>query len=135
MGESMLRKTVYSLLVLGLLALGAWYGYLYYGDRISFGTTLMVKDVTKEESLRLVSDKKGVHGIDIFIMGKIDGTADIYRSYVEKDSKYYELKELKPGVVHLKMGGDWYAPDCVIRYVPQGVKSGWLKIRYKFRAF
>jgi hypothetical protein len=131
----MVRKIVYSSLALCLLAFGAWYGYLYYGDRISFGTTLMVKDVTKDESLRLISDKKKVRGIDIFILGKIDGKADIYRSYVEKESKYHELKELKPGVVHLRMGGDWDAPDCVIRYVPQGVKSGWLKIRYKFRTF
>jgi hypothetical protein len=129
----MSRKIFYPLFGICLLAFGFFYFSPLDNDSFSFGKTLQIDDPTKEQTLKLVCDKGKVQAIDILILGKIDGTADIYRSYVEKESKYYELKELKPGVIHLKMGGDWYGSECVIRYVPENVKSGWLKIKYRFK--
>lgn len=93
--------------------------------------TLEIKDLTKEQVITLseINKPKSVHSIRITVVGYIDGSAAIQRSYEEKE---IYSPEIISGKVDLRLGSDWYADRCLLIYKPANVKSGNLRIKYKF---
>ncbi len=92
-----------------------------------------INNVTKETTVVLLSDKdkqKSVCGIQIYILGYIDGAATIY---IINEHEHYEHEyKISSGKVGIKLSGDWYSNECLIKYEPTNVNSGHLKIRYYF---
>jgi len=91
-----------------------------------------IDNVTKETTVLLPANKKGVWSLSIYISGYIDGSATISVinpfGHDENESEY----KIQGGKVSIKRGGDWYSNPCLIKYEPTNVNSGHLKIRYYF---
>ena len=79
--------------------------------------------------LYLLFRENGIAVIRILITGYIDGKATIKQGNGDNVTYTYELKA---GEVYLPIETDWYEKKCIIEYSPVGVKSGNLRIRYKF---
>lgn len=95
------------------------------GKRQSLG----IPDVTKSATLTLTAppaQSAPVHGISVRIRGKIDGTAQIAGPPLQtkRVSGNFEI-------VH---NGDYYSTNCVISYLPVGVRKGRVTIDYEFRS-
>jgi len=94
-----------------------------------------IDNVTKDATVVLFSGKdkeKMVSGLSIYISGYIDGSATI--SLCENDQNVREY-EISSGKVCIRRSGDWYNNECLIKYKPTNVSSGYLKIRYYFDDF
>jgi hypothetical protein len=88
-----------------------------------------IDNVTNEMTV-LLSNKdrqKSVMSIRVSISGYLNGSATIFIGECE-----YKVPS---GKVHLKFGGDWYSDECLIKYKPLDVHSGYLAIRYYFEGF
>ena len=95
------------------------------GERQSAG----IPDVTKSATLTLMAppaQSAPVHGISLRIRGKIDGTAQIAGPPLQtkRVSGNFEI-------VH---NGDYYSTNCVISYLPVGVRKGRVTVDYEFRS-
>jgi hypothetical protein len=69
-----------------------------------------------------------VYGIDIYVYGQIEGTAELV--WLE-GGKPYRVLELS-GAVSGRLTGDWYGEEAVLAYKPIHVTGGSLKLRYSF---
>jgi hypothetical protein len=92
--------------------------------------TLTISDAGSpvELTLRAPNGSKGVYALDVRGSGRIDGEAEIA---LILNGQPYKVTNLD-GVVHFEWGGDWYAPEAVVRYRPLSAKSGSIKLRYRF---
>ena len=119
----MKKITLGIIIVVLLFALSLAVNYFFIWN------TVQIDDVTQKTVITLSSNNDKVHYIRIIITGNIDGNAVLQLSDEEGNSYKYEIKQ---GKVHLPIGSDWYHDKCLIKYEPIGVKSGKLKIRYRF---
>jgi len=88
-----------------------------------------IPDVTKSTTLTLTTapgNRASVHGISLRIHGKIDGTAQISGPPLQpkRVSGNFEI-------VHK---GDYYSTNCVLSYLPVGVRKGRVTVDYEFRS-
>lgn len=84
-----------------------------------------IVDVTRPCEIRLTTDQTGfVSTLFLRIYGSIDGGAEL---------NHWDSWKLGPGKVDLAESKDWFEKDCVLRYVPKGVKGGRLTVEYYFR--
>jgi hypothetical protein len=96
----------------------------------TFWQTVEIKDVTKSETivLRKWGHQGHIHAIEVNISGRIKGSA---RAQLILNSSPYKQEQLS-GKVYVMWGGDWYSDEAEIRYQPEDVDSGGLKLRYRF---
>jgi hypothetical protein len=89
-----------------------------------------VADVTTESEVVLHprGHQNSVYGVDIYVYGQIEGTAEMM--VLEADKPYRVLK--LSGAVDTRYIGDWYADELVLVYKPDHVTGGTLKVRYRF---
>jgi hypothetical protein len=92
--------------------------------------TVQIKDATKSETivLRKWGHQRAIYAMEVNISGRIKGRA---RVQLILHSDPYKEEQLS-GKVHVIWGGDWYSDEAEIRYQPEDVDSGELKIRYRF---
>lgn len=92
--------------------------------------TVEIKDVTKTETivLRKGGHQGAIYAMEVNISGGLQGRA---RVQLMLNSSPYKQEQLS-GTVHVMWGGDWYSDEAEIRYQPEDVASGRLKIRYRF---
>lgn len=89
--------------------------------------TVSIPDVTKSNGVQLAKTSRGlVSGIEVQVRGRIDGKASIWIG----DAK---AERLEPGSVERTFYYDWFYPTAVVRYLPDGVRSGNLSVEYRFR--
>ena len=69
-----------------------------------------------------------VYGVDIYVYGQIEGTAELV---VLEAGKPYRVLKLS-GTVDTRFRGDWYADELILTYKPVHVAGGTLKLRYRF---
>ena len=86
-----------------------------------------IVDPTKEAVLHLsaLPSQKNIHRVRVYFKGYLDGTAVISIGGVSR-------AEEVSGTVNLDMSNEWYLPECIIKYDPLNVKSGNLKLYYRF---
>ena len=94
-----------------------------------------IEDVTQKTTILLSSQfhqKEYIHNISIFVTGHLDGAAIIHRCIGDgsKFTTYY----IRGGDICLKIWGEWYSNECLIKYEPLDVVSGTLKIKYSFNS-
>lgn len=91
--------------------------------------TVKIKDVTKSETiiLRKWGYQGNINAMEINISGRIKGRARIQMILHSGPCK----DEVLSGKVNVRWGGDWYSDVAEIRYLPEDVESGELKIRYR----
>jgi hypothetical protein len=84
-------------------------------------------DGTKNTTVKLeaLQGQKGIHAVNIHIIGNIEGTGTISWTAARK-SKDISRK------VDLTWSNEWYESSCIIDYKPKTVKSGEIIIYYKF---
>ena len=90
-------------------------------------TEISVADVTKAETLIL----KGTLRPASFLLkgeGRIEGSAEIQMMQFGKVHKGTALS----GDVRFQWSGDWYVDIIEVRYIPNGVTGGNLKLIYSF---
>lgn len=89
-----------------------------------------IVDTTKAEEV--VLKKKGgqgsVHSLIVLGEGNIDGDAEVSLILNGIPDKSEQLK----GPVNFKWDRDWYSGQAEIRYKPGMVKSGNLRLEYRF---
>lgn len=91
--------------------------------------TVGVPDVTKSTTLTLTTapgQSASVHSISLRIRGKIDGTAQI-------SGPPLQPKRVS-GSFEIAHNGDYYSTNCVINYLPVGVRKGRVTVDYEFRS-
>jgi hypothetical protein len=91
--------------------------------------TARVPDVTKSTTLTLTTapgQRAAVHSISMRIRGKIDGTAQISGLPLQPKRVSGEFE-----IAH---NGDYYSTNCVISYLPVGVRKGRVTVDYEFRS-
>jgi hypothetical protein len=91
--------------------------------------TVGVPDVTKSTTLTLTTapgQSPPVHSISLRIRGKIDGTAQI-------SGPPLQPKRVS-GKFEIAHNGDYYSTNCVISYLPVGVRKGRVTVDYEFRS-
>lgn len=74
--------------------------------------------------------QKRVYAMRIQVDGKLDGNADL--SLRLNDSIPYLTRALNSGEISMDFPIDWYFDSCQVYYKPIDVKSGDLKITYRF---
>lgn len=89
--------------------------------------TVTIEDVTRENSITLTTDLQYPNTLEVRAVGQLEGAASI-----QVGSSQY-LMSLGSGPVDVAWGGDFYASQCPLRYVPQNVSIGRLRIEYRFR--
>ena len=91
---------------------------------------LVIANVTRIETviLRKPAWQGSVHAISILGIGSIAGAAEVQ---LMLDSKIYRQVKVS-GDFRFEIGGDWYSDTAEVRYVPTGVSSGNVTLRYHF---
>jgi hypothetical protein len=94
--------------------------------------SLIIADVARptELTLRAKDHPDRVYALDVRGSGSINGEAEIALILNGQPYKTVRLN----GPVHFAWGGDWYAPEAVVRYTPLSATSGSIKLRYRFRS-
>jgi len=88
-----------------------------------------IADVTTEQKIVLKTNKDSVYGIELKIIGNIDGEASLY---VIEANKIYRVIYLENNV-NIDFKSDWYDNSVTLLYDPYNVKdAGKLKIYYHF---
>ena len=82
--------------------------------------------MTKEQTFTLSTDLKLPNALEIRAIGELDAPATL-----ELDSAAW--LSLTPGALDVRRSGDCYASSCQLRYVPQKVTRGRLRVEYRFR--
>jgi hypothetical protein len=115
------RRATWLMFSLGLmLAVGAGCGKRQ---------TVRVPDVTKSTSLTLTTDPgqgAKVHKLSLRIRGRIDGTAQLSGAPLQS--------QRVSGRFEVRHEGDYYATNCVISYLPVGVRDGQVTVDYEFHS-
>ncbi|MBI3505017.1 MAG: hypothetical protein HY059_09265 [Proteobacteria bacterium] len=94
-------------------------------------SSVPIQDAGKAEAVVLRAAKP-VTGIQVRVVGRIDGAATIERAYAP-DRRMYGPQKIGPGAVSLHVGGDWYSETCILYYEPGTARSGSLTVEYKFQ--
>ena len=92
--------------------------------------TVQISDVTKPAILTLglaPGQSASVDGFSLSIRGKIDGTADIWGT--ELKTNYVS------GKFEIRHRSEYYNTNFVINYVPVGVHTGQIVIKYECQSF
>jgi len=89
-----------------------------------------VVDVTRESELVLHprGHQNSVYGVEIYVYGQIEGTAEM--AVLEAGKPFRVLK--LSGAVDTRFIDDWYADELILAYKPVHVTGGTLKVRYRF---
>jgi hypothetical protein len=89
-----------------------------------------VSDPTRPETILLTKQagQDAIHNIDIRTRGSIVRSARI--QLILNGGIYKE--EVVNGKFNFTWGGDWYADDAEVRYIPDGVTSGSVSFNYTF---
>ena len=120
-----MRKIILSLIIIFVIVTLVIIGK----SLMPWDNSIKINDVTQKMAITIFSNKNGIAVIRILITGYIDGKATIKQGNGDNVTYTYELKA---GEVYLPIETDWYEKKCIIEYSPVGVKSGNLRIRYKF---
>ena len=84
-------------------------------------------DGTKSTIVKLeaLQGQKGIHAVNIHIIGNIDGTGTMSWKAAGKSKNV-------SGKVDLNWNNEWYESSCIIDYKPITARSGEILIYYKF---
>jgi len=95
--------------------------------------TVEIHDVTKAQTLILKKRffQDTIESMYVEGSGFIDGKARIQRIIDSPGGGPYDDDEIS-GKVHFQWGGDWYSDTAKIRYIPENVKSGYIKLTFSF---
>lgn len=96
------------------------------------GRTIQIVDVTKTNIVNMVAECNNIIetnpcGITVSIYGILEGSALVHAGT-------WETKRLS-GTIKWDIYGDWFATNCVLYYTPEHVKSGHLKLYYKYHYY
>lgn len=85
-----------------------------------------ISNVTKEQSINIATSgsDSSISGLTIHCRGYIDGKATLRASNWEP--------KILSGNIDWHIYHDWFFATCIIKYMPENVKSGNLIIEYEF---
>jgi hypothetical protein len=114
--------------ILFLAIIGAGCGSAGCG---SHSGQVRIEDVRKTNTLQLVSVRSRIagsydiqSGLSLHVYGQLDGTASIYATG-------WETAKVS-GIVDWRIYHDWFQTNCTLHYVPEGVTSSHLTVKYTF---
>ncbi len=122
--------TTLTVLIVICILIGGLF-YMVFPDPINTERFKVIKNIDHPETIELSKNKNQgyIHGLRLLITGKLDGKAIIKQGF--SDSSFYRIDTID-NAVNLNYGGDWYQDNCLIIYKPLSVKTGELKLTYKF---
>lgn len=106
------------------ILIAVFVGIAFLGWQVFRTSRMSITAVTKPADYVLTASRKPPTSFWIRISGWIDGQA-----VVEIPTR--PPLTLGPGNVREKISGDWYAPECVLKYTPKSTTMGRLEIEYR----
>lgn len=110
-------------------ALGV-YAWVPLSSYLKPGATVLIADPTRSIDLKLRAPENAdaIYSIRVVGTGRIEGDAEVS---LMLNGRPYKTEHLR-GPIVFTWGGDWYASEATVRYTPTSVKSGSVKLRYRF---
>ena len=102
---------------------------LHYVQFFRQAQVVKIDDAASKTLLTLspAGDPNEVDGISILITGRIDGSATVH---IRNGGTTYPARQIRKGLVFIKIEGDWHTSKCFLEYEPSTVQNGHLTIRY-----
>jgi hypothetical protein len=102
---------------------------LHYVQFFRQAKVVKIDDAASKTLLALspAGDPNEVDGISILITGRIDGSATVH---IRNGGTTYPPRQIRKGLVFIKIEDAWYGGECFLEYEPAGVQNGHLTIRY-----
>ena len=102
---------------------------LFSCSSVIYDEKAMIENIKENQNVVLNIDKdRGVHGVSIKVIGKIEGIAVLN---IVSDEGIQDTINLDTGIINQSINKEWYSDKCVLEYKPIKVRSGKLLIEYK----
>jgi hypothetical protein len=108
-----------------LIGLTLFVTFAFLGWRVLGTSRLTISNVSKASEHRLKSPKPHPSSVRVRVTGWIDGQATL-------QSPHREATLVGPGPVEWRAGGDFYDPECLLKYTPISTQVGHLTVEYRF---
>lgn len=119
------RALIYS--AVGLVILGGIW-LIFFSNR--GWSEVVIPDASRSNVLKLSAGpgRDKISGLRIRISGNVEGRSRVTLFHDDHPQMSTELS----GKVAFEWVGDWYSPEAELRYDASGVRSGYLRVQYRF---